>query len=170
MGNKIYKEALVKFILENIDFQKYDNIFENSALFIVPSSNLERNLNSKYYSLLNFINLDNLDKHDLDIINNKNQIDAEVIEIVRRTYKRVLKRGNFGYTMYNPPMPSHRVINGSLVLEMVAGKSNCNYSDEDYAELIKKQRQFINSTNKQLEKEIENKFDIPCKIFFDKRI
>lgn len=170
MNKKIYMDGLIQLLEENINFEQYDKLLDSSNLFVVPSTCIKKNLNSNYYSLLNFINLEKIDNVYIEKLNSKVSVDEEVINIVKSTYKEVLKKGDSEYIMYAPPIPDHRVPNGSIVLELVIGKSNCNYDVDRYLELIKKQREYIEKINNDIKKIIEEKMGIPCVIFFDKRM
>lgn len=165
---KFYMEAFILYLKENIDFSYYDNKFSNSNLYFGKSLTIINNLKSDFYNLKNSLYLDNLEDEYKNIINSKDTIDEEIIDVVSKTYKKVIEKPNVKYVMYNPPMPEHNVENGSLVLEFSYGKNTKRMDDNEYVEFVKKQRQFINDVNEELKKEIYNKLGIKCFIFVKK--
>lgn len=169
-AKEIYKQGFIKYIDEIIDFNKYDLMIENSLLYFGQAKSHKENIKSKYYSLLNDFYVEKLSEEHKIILEKKEQIDEETINIVKSTYKEVLKKGEYENIMYNPPLPEHHVKNGSLVLEFVYGKNVQTFSKEEYAELVKKQRNLIEEVNNELKKEISEKLNISVVVFVEKRI
>lgn len=173
MNNKIYdlyKKGLEIYLDKVIDFSIYDEKVKNSNLYFSESNSINKNLSSKFYGLLNEIYIENLNEDYIKIIENKNIVDEELLDIVSKTYKEVLTKKGVKNIMYNPPMPSHFVLNGSLVLEFVYGKNSAKFREEDYAKLVKLQRDFINKMNNEICLEIETKLNIKCTVFVEKRV
>lgn len=166
----IYKLGFIKYLEENIDLKRYCEIINNSGLYFGVSTMFKSNIKSDYYNLLNDFYIDNLSDDNKNKLASKDTVDDEVLLIVKETYKEVLKKGNSNYIMYNPPLPEHSVINGSIVLEFVYGKNSQKLSNDEYIELVKKQRKFIKEINNSLIKELSEKFNIPVNIFVEKRI
>ena len=154
-----YIEKFIEYLNQKIDFSIYDKKFEESNLYINPVKN-QKNMNSKYYTLLNIFYVDKLDSNS--------NVD---ISFVEQTYKSALiKDGNVKSVMYNPPSISRVVENGNLVLEFSYGKTNKNFNKDEYTALVQKQREFIDKVNLELEKNIENKLNIKCNIFVEKTL
>ncbi len=167
---EIYKLGFIKYLNDIIDFKKYDNWIENSNLLFGISKSHENNVSSNYYSLLNDFYIEKLSEEDKKILSDKKTIDEEVVTIVKKTYKEVLKKSDYNTIMYNPPLPEHSVKNGSIVFEFVYGKNIKKINDDNYAQLIKKQREFIKMINAKLIKEIYEKIDSDSNIFVEKRV
>ena len=165
-----YKQGFISYLHSIIDIKKYDDIVNHSELYFGQSNSVFRNIESNYYSLINDFYIDNLSEEHKQILNSKNTIDDEVLLIVKDTFKDVLKKGNSEYVMYNPPIPEHRVLNGSLVLEFVYGKNSQKLSNDEYIDLVKKQRDFIKKINESLIKELSETLNIPVYIFVEKRL
>ncbi len=114
--------------------------------------------------------MDKLPDNYKEIIFNKELVDNDIVDIVKKTYKEVLKKGETETVMYNPPIPKHSVKNGSIVFEFVYGKNSKKLNEDEYVDNMKKQREFIVKINNMLIKEIEEIMEVPCSIFVEKRM
>ena len=155
---KRYGEIFYKYLDEVIDFKKYDEMIDNSSLYFGESNDIDHNISTKYFTVLNRFYIDELLEKDINL------------DLVKSSYVDVLKKGNDENIMYNPPMPEHIVKNGSLVLEFVYGKNTVSLSGDEYVEHIKKQREFINKMIEVIKKDIKEKLGLECSIFVSKRI
>lgn len=169
-AKKIYKEAFCQLFNENIDIVSFNEKIENANLYFGPSNDINCNINSKYFSILNNFYFNNFSSEDIQKLENKKEIDNEVFDLVARTYKECLKKNGVSGIMYNPPRPEHYVVNGSLVLEFVYGKNTKQISDDKYLDLYRKQKDFINLIVEEIKKEVEEKLGINCEIFISKRV
>lgn len=167
---KIYKEAFCQFLNKNIDISSFDKKIEEANLYFGTSNDILCNINSKYFSLLNKFYFSKLSEEDLVTLRNKKEIDDEVLEVVKRTYKECLKKEGVSGVMYNPPLPKHYVDNGSLVLEFVYGKNTKKFSDDEYIEIYRQQKIFIDNMIKEIKKEVAEKLGINCEVFISKRV
>lgn len=166
---KLYKKGFIKYLESVIDFSAYDKMVYDANLYFNYCSNIEKNISSEYYILLNDFYIDKISDSDKNIISSKEDIDDELIDIVKRTYKEVLKKGEYNYIMYSPALPEHNVVNGSLVFKFCFGKDTVSLGEE-YIELYQKQRDFINNLNDRLIKEVSSKLNINCSVFVEKRL
>ena len=164
-----YKEIFLKYLINKIDFRKYDEEIDNSNLFFGTSRSFVSNINSKYFNLINTFYVDKLSESDINIISNYED-DETAFSVIERTYKEVLKKGDSDMIMYNPPVPEHNVKNGSIVFEFVYGKNIKKFSDEEFIQVLSSQRIFINNLVTRIENEIESFMGITCSIFVEKRI
>lgn len=167
---ELYIKYFINYINEKVDFSKYESMIEKSNLFFSPSNSIDKNMKSNYYSLLNQFYFDKLDDKDKEILLSKDVTSSDIKRIIEKSYKEVLKKGDMEYVMYNPPIPNHRVKNGSLVFEFVYGKNREKLNDEQYTVNMIKQREFISKINELLKRDIEEKIGIPCEIFVEKRV
>ncbi|MBR2840519.1 MAG: hypothetical protein IKF01_01460 [Bacilli bacterium] len=167
---ELYIKYFINYINEKVDFSKYESMIEKSNLFFSPSNSIDKNMKSNYYSLLNQFYFDKLDDKDKEILLSKDVTSSDIKRIIEKSYKEVLKKGDMEYVMYNPPIPNHRVKNGSLVFEFVYGKNSEKLNDEQYTANMIKQREFISKTNELLKRDIEEKIGISCEIFVEKRV
>ncbi len=159
-----YRKCFGKYLVNIIDFSYYDQLIDNSGLYFGESNNIDKNINSKYFSMITKFFVENMSDEDITLLEND---DLGVIE---RTFRNVIKKKNSTNIMYDPPMPEHYVSNGSLVFEFVYGKNTAKVPDDYYAELITKQKKVINDTCNRLKKEIEDKFGLNCVVFVSKRV
>ena len=169
-AKKLYKEAFYQFFNKMIDIVSYDNKVENACLYFGPSNDINCNINSNYFSILNNFYFSKFSSEDINKLENKKEIDNEVLELVARTYIECIKKDGVSGIMYNPPKPEHYVVNGSLVLEFVYGKNTKKISDDEYMDIYRKQKDFINSMVEELKKEVTEKLGINCEIFISKRV
>ncbi|MBQ3297313.1 MAG: hypothetical protein IJG97_00760 [Bacilli bacterium] len=169
-AKKIYKEAFCQFLNKNIDVGSFDEKIERANLCFGPSNDINCNINSKYFSLLNDFNFNKFSDQDLIILENKESVDNEVLEMVERTYKESLKKDNVSGVMYKTSLPKHYVKNGSLVLEFIYGKNIKKLSDEEYMEIYNQQQVFINNIVEEFKKEVSEKIGLNCEIFVSKRV
>lgn len=160
-----YKKAFINYFNKQININKYDEIIKKENLLINQSNKFNSNINSIYYNLVNNFYVDKLNENDKNTIINSNNND-EITNLIKRTYINVLKDNNIDYTVYS----NNKVKNGTLVLLFTYGKNNINLDDEEYLELSKKQREFIIKTNEELKKEINEKLNLKCEIFIEKRL
>ena len=165
----IYIEGFKYFFNSIINLKKYDEKIDNSNLYFGKTKSININFNSNYYSLLNKFNVSKLTEEEQNIIINKKSIDEELIEIVKNTYKNILKSDNGDANIYGTP-PSLISKNGNIDFEFVTGKNIQKFEGEEFIQLSKKQHEFISNINEMLKEEIKEKLNIECTIFVDKRV
>ena len=161
-----YKNTFINYFNKQININKYDEIIKNENLLINPTDNYNSNINSIYYKFINNFYIEKLNDKDKEIILQKENIDEELYSIVKRTYIDILKNNNADKNLY---YPNYIVQNGSLVLIFSYGKTNKELNDEEYYELSKKQKEFIKKINTELKLEVQEKLNINCEIFIEKR-
>lgn len=161
---EVYENEFIDFLNRNIDFKKYDDMIENANLLFAPSTSFKKNIESKYFRNINKMFVDKLPNDYKEIIKN------DVTNVVEETYKDVLKKGDLETVMYNPPLPEHRVKNGSIVFEFLYGKNIKTLNDDEYVQNMIKQREFIDKVSELLKKEVEEKLNVSCAIFIEKRV
>lgn len=169
-AQNLYKEAFYKFIDQTFNTSFFDSKIENANLYFGPSNDMKNNIGSKYLSVLNNFYFSSLSNEELITLENKNKVDNEVLNIIANTYKKSIRKDGVSGIMYNPPLPEHYVENGSLVLEFVYGKNTTKVKEEEYIELYKAQKAFIDTIIKDIKEEVSNKLGINCEIFVDKRV
>lgn len=159
-----YAQNFYKYLDNIIDFHKYDEKINNSGLYFGKSNDVKHNILSDFLSILNNFYVEKLSEED------KEKLNINDIEVIKKTYIDILKKGNDKMIMYNPPMPEHAVKNGTLVLEFVYGKNTSIIPEEQYSLLIRKQKEFIKNISEEIKNEIKEKLGLNCEIFINKRI
>lgn len=169
-AQRIYREAFYKFLDQTFNTSFLDSRVENANLLFGPSNDINNNIGSKYFSVLNDFYFSSLTNEELITLENKRVVDAEVIGIVENTYKNSIRKDGVSGMMYEPPRPEHYVENGSLVLEFVYGKNIKKVPNTEYIKLYRDQKDFINSMIEDIKQDVENRLGINCEIFVDKRV
>ena len=125
-------------------------------------------LQTDYFSILNPFYIEKLSQEDINWLKEKKVADQEVLQLIERTYKNILKKEGVETVMYNPPLKEHAVSNGTLVLELRYGKNIRNLTGKDYVENMEKQRAFLEELTEQLEERIEEVLGMKGKISIEK--
>ena len=179
-----YKYLLEYYLNSVIDFSKYENKITTSDLYIGKTNKyheLNVFLKLDYLFLMNNLFVEKLDKTDIDIILskfNKDNIEPELIDIIKRTFKEVIKdnyfKGEYTDKIYNvcygPVVPFNFVDNNSLVFRFYYGRNLISLEGDKLLELDEKQISFINEQINLFKKEIIDKLDVNCEILIKKDI
>lgn len=165
---KIYKEG-VNYLLDNIiNFSNLSNAIDKSECHFAPSKTFKEygylSTSSPYFYLLNTFYLENLSNDDLEILNNKEKIDEDAINIIKRTLKDVITKKDVKSITYFNPTPETIIKNGTLVFIFVYGKNSKSLSDDLYTSNVKKQKEFIKLLKENFENGIKSSLDIECKL------
>ena len=165
---KIYKEG-VNYLLDNIiNFSNLSNAIGKSECYFAPSKTFKEygylSTSSPYFYLLNTFYLENLSNDDLEILKNKEKIDEDAINIVKRTLKDVITKKDVKSIAYFNPTPETIIKNGTLVFIFVYGKNSKSLSDDLYTSNVKKQKEFIKLLKENFESGIKSSLDIECKL------
>lgn len=165
---KIYKEG-VNYLLDNIiNFSNLSNAIDKSECYFTPSKTFKEygylSTSSPYFYLLNTFYLENLSNDYLEILNNKEKIDEEAIDIVKRTLKDVITKKDVKSITYFNPTPETIIKNGTLVFVFAYGKNSKSLSDDLYTSNVKKQKEFIKLLKENFESGIKSSLDIECKL------
>lgn len=168
-----YKNAFEKLIDEEFHLYEVDKKLENANLLFAPSNITLKYSNSiiksKYIRCLNYFYVEELNQADIETIKNSQDLSDEILDIVRRTYQKVITKKGAKTICYNPPTPERIIENGSLVLELSYGKNTQKVPDKEYIDLLKKQKEVIKKVTEAIEKEVLEKWSIPCKVLVEKR-
>ena len=108
--------------------------------------------------------------NELEILKNYEGLSEQIMDIVRKTYKKVLTKRNSKTISYDPPTLERIIKNGTLVFELSYGKNRSKVSDTEYLILIRKQKELLTNIIQDLEKAVLDKWDIPCKVLIEKRV
>lgn len=169
-----YKRAFEKMMNEELYLYKIDNTLEQAQLLFLPSTITLKDKNtqiqSNYIRCLNQFYVEELEMNELEILKNYEDLSEQIMDIVRKTYKTVLTKRNSKTISYNPPSPERIIKNGTVVFELSYGKNQCKVSDTEYLILIRKQKELLTNVIQNLEKEVLDKWDIPCKVLIEKRV
>lgn len=94
----MYRCGFEELINEKINLKLYDQKLENSKLFLdLPKwQTRERKNNSvlqtDYFSILNPFYIEKLSQEDINWLKEKKVADQEVLQLIERTYKDILKK------------------------------------------------------------------------------
>lgn len=180
---KDYKYLLEYYLSTIIDFSKYEDMIINGNLYIgknIKYSESNEYLKLNYLFLVNNLFVEKLDETDLDLLKNfnKDNISSQLIDLVKRTYKNVIKDNYFKgeYTdqvysvCYGPNVPYNYVKNDSLVFRFIYGKNLIETGDDKFIELDKKQTSFINDVVNRFKEEVYNKTGLVTEVLIMKDI
>ena len=165
----LYKKTFIYMLDNSVNLKNYDALLDNSKLYFGRSKSFNKNCSSDYICVLNDFYIDKLSDADKNIILNKNSIDNDMINIVRRTYKDVLTAAKGSNIIYGNP-PSLVANNGDLALQIVTGKNVATVKEEEYIKLVQLQDKFLLELIEKVKKEVKEKMLIECSIFLDKRV
>ena len=183
---KEYKYIFEYYLSSIIDFNKYEKEIDNSNLYIGIGKNLKFKMLNEYMNLDYFFFISNLFveklcKNDIELLLakfNKNNISDELVEMVKRTYKDVIKNNFFKgeYTdkvykvCYGPIVPINFVDNDALVFKLYYGKNLINLEKSEFIALHQKQLVFLNEITKRIIDEIKEKIGVKCAFLLEKDI
>ena len=174
-----YKYLFEYFLSSIVDFKKYEDNINNANINIIKSNECQGSnefLNLDYLRLVNNLYIEKLEKKDIDLILknfDKNSITNDFLDIVKRTYREVIKDNYFKgeYTnqaykvCYGNIIPSNFVDNDSLVFIFYYSSNPINCSNKnDFIKLKKEQINYIKSEMDLLKKEIIDKLNIKVEI------
>jgi len=179
---KDYKYLLEYYINTLIDLKSFEDKIDNSNLFIGKNTKykkLNEYLDLNYFFLINNIFIEKLDESDIKLLKenfNKENISNELINMVKKTYKEVIKdnyfrdeySSNIYKVCYGPVVPINFVDNDSLVFRLIYGKNLKEELDTNkFIELHKKQLSFLENIKKELIDDLK-KLDIKCEVLLEK--
>ena len=183
---KEYKYIFEYYLSSIIDFNKYEKEIDNSNLYIGIGKNLKFKMLNEYMNLDYFFFISNLFveklcKNDIELLLakfNKNNISDELVEMVKRTYKDVIKNNFFKgeYTdkvykvCYGPIVPINFVDNDALVFKLYYGKNLINLEKSEFIALHQKQLVFLNEITKRIIDEIKERIGVKCAFLLEKDI
>ena len=178
-----YKYLLEYYLNSSIDFKKYEKEIDDSNLFIGKTDKyreLNEFLKLDYLYLISDLYIEKLDKTDLDKLSqlDRNNIDDNLLEIVKKTYKEVILNNYLEgkYTdkpykvCYGAATPTNFVNNDSLVFSFYYGRNILRFVGKELIKLDQKQREFIEKEMELLKKEIFDKLNVNCEILIKKDI
>lgn len=179
----LYQKALDYYILNNSSIKKYDDMISNSELdfgLIDEKHKHIHHINSyldlKYIYVRNFLFIEKLNMQQLSYIYNKIlindlNIDNQLIEIVKNTYKDVIndnyKHGEYKQnttTCYGSVIPDNIVASNSLVFCIHYGKNNIKLEKEDFLNNYKEKRTFLDNLKQDMEMNLSKELNINVKI------
>ncbi len=180
----IYKQLLENYILTKIDLRKYDSLIKDSNLdFGIPhpkETDLTNNLNLNYIYLINRLFVEKLNGTDLNILKKYLANDLKdtslLNSVIERTYKDVIKDNyldgeykDSNYKVcYGIASPNNFVDNDALVFKIFYSKNTNKYTDEEFLNNLEKKKEFLNTIEENLIKEIKEKLNINCNIIIEK--
>ena len=180
----LYMNYFLKFLIKKINLQEYDNLLKvNNPVFIPLKDNMDiyqlisKNL-LEYFYIRNNIYLSRLNSVELEylrnkILNNDLIFDENTFNFIDLTYKRLIFEvinddpNIKGKINYGPNLESdlYYAPNNGLVLGIRYDEFNLGGMNEEEWFLNRiNQKEYIKKVIIQIENEVENKLNIPCKI------
>ncbi len=181
---KKYKYLLEYYLHNKINFKKYEDLIDNSNLFIGKNAkyrSLNEYLNLNYLFLINNLFVEKLSIEDINLILtkfNKDVVDDELINLVERTFKDVIydnyMKGEYQSDIYKVCygafIPSNFVDNDALVFKIYYGKNLIDLSGQEFVDLHKKQLEFFTDIINQIKEEVKNTLNVNCEVLLEKDI
>ena len=180
----LYMNYFLKFLIKKINLQEYDNLLKvNNPVFIPLKDNMDiyqlisKNL-LEYFYIRNNIYLSRLNNVELEylrnkILNNDLIFDENTFNFIDLTYKRLIFEvinddpNIKGKINYGPNLESdlYYAPNNGLILGIRYDEFNLGGMNEEEWFLNRiNQKEYIKKVIIQIENEVENKLNIPCKI------
>lgn len=179
----LYQKVLDYYILNNSSIKKYDDMISNSGLDFGLIDEKHKHihhinsyLNLKYIYVRNFLFIEKLNMQQLSYIYNKIlindlNIDNQLIEIVKNTYKDVIndnyKHGEYKQNTtacYGSVIPDNIVASNSLVFCIHYGKNNIKLEKEAFLNNYKEKRTFLDNLKQDMEINLSKELNINVKI------
>lgn len=170
-----YRFSLEQYLNKIINFSALDIEIENIKLHFSPSNKAkeyfkESKLSSKYFFCLNQFYIEKLSIEDIKILERENSVNDEVIEVIQRTLKDIISKEGVTNITYGYASPKRIVKNGTLVLEMILGKTDYNVPAKFFLENKRKQDIFINNITNDIKVKIKKVLDIDVQILISRSV
>ncbi len=179
---KKYHYLLECFLSKEINFKKYELEIDNSNLYIGKNrkyKTLNEYLDLDYIFLISHLFVEKLSLEDINMLIekfDKDNMQEELIEMVKRTYKDIIKDNYLDkkYTddvykvCYGYFVPTNFVDNDSLVFKIYYGKNLKEFNDKEFFDIHEKQLSFLNEIANKIIKEMKDKLDIKCEFLLEK--
>lgn len=177
--SKNYKYIFEYYLSRKINLNEYDLEISNSNLYfglIKEKLNINVYLKTNYLFLLNHFYVEKLDIGDIEKIYNFSGINNEVLNIVERTYKDVIKDNylNGEYTnlkykvSYGLAVPINMADNVDLVFKIYYGKNPSIVPDDEFMINLNKKNEFLDKLSNKLMNEVKEKLDLNCTVLREK--
>lgn len=192
--NYIYIENLYKYLFEcylltKVNIKKYDDEILNSNLYFgIPHPTKEQLINGlneyfkfNYIYVLNNFFIEKLSIDDLNKLKEALKVPnlkptKELLEIVSRTYKEVIKNNytSNGYSeqkyqvCYGYMHPGNFADNDALVLKIFYSKNSKELNNDEFIKNLKEKKVFLNNLIERIITDINNKLDINIRIIEEK--
>ena len=170
---KIYKKYFYYYLSSILNINEYDNEIDNSNLLFNISTTYYNECNSmfntKYIRCLNKVFVNRLNDVDKQMLLSDND-DSLKVEIIRRTFKDIIKQENVNYIMYDYDIPERIIENGFLVFEIDYGKNKKELNNEEYKDIKSKQKELLNQIKLKIEDNCLKSIGVECKVLIQKVI
>ena len=179
----LYQMGLDYYLLKNTSIKSFDEKIVNSGLdFGLIDSKMKNIHHNASYLGLNYIyvrnflfieklNIEYINYINSKIVNNNGELDANIVEIVKNTYKDIIN-DNYKHneykekttTCYGSVIPSNIVDSDTLVLCIHYGKNTNKLDDKAFMDNYKKKREFLNSIIEEMQNSLSNELGIKVKV------
>lgn len=178
---RIYKKVFEEYISDILSLKKYDELITNNELKfgMCPEERKDyyqksSTLNLNYFYIKNNIHIEKLELEDLDTIDFNSDNEEVILEIVKRTYKDIIKidtlnnrkvEGRFKtqfFEYFNTP--NTMFYNDVLILVIKEGPANNGLSGEEFRKNFALKHQYIDKLIQEMNDEFKNKLDCEIEI------
>ena len=181
-----YKYLFEKYLLTKVDLKKYYNMINESDLEFKPSINLvnptlndlNEYFNFNYIYLMNNFFIEKLSMEDINLLKvamDNNTASKEVLEVIEKTYKDVIKNNFIGnkysddtYSIiYGKSTLDNSAPNDSIIFKIFYSVIDKNEDKDTFISRYTSIIEFMNNLKKDLKDEVESKLNINCTILLE---
>ena len=172
MIEETYKKYFYYCLNQILKIKELDDKISNSNLYFGVSNmytkDCESMFNTKFIRCLNKLYVDKLSEEEKNMLLNGSE--EEKIEVIRKTYKKVIEKDKVKYITYEFTIPERIIKNPSIVLEIVYGKNTKKFDTDGYIENMHKQEKLIKEIIEKLEEEIKEKLGVLGKVVIQRAV
>lgn len=181
-----YKYLFEKYLLTKVDLKKYYNMINESDLEFKPSINLvnptlndlNEYFNFNYIYLMNNFFIEKLSMEDINLLKvamDNNTASKEVLEVIEKTYKDVIKNNFIGnkysddtYSIiYGKSTLDNSAPNDSIIFKIFYSVIDKNEDKDTFISRYTSIIEFMNNLKKDLKEEVESKLNINCTVLLE---
>ena len=169
---RIYREGLYQVLAHYFDLLQCDKVVEEIHLDfgVVPEERknpYQKVSPSKYFYIRNFLFIEKLEKEDIDLLKEKDEVDDTVLEVVKKTYPEIIRdnyrRGVYEdatTTCYGAMIPKNIIDSKNLVIAFHCGKNENIVRGKEFMENLKAQKFFIQEFSRTFERKLIGKLPV----------
>lgn len=181
-----YKYLLEYYISTKIDFNKYEKMIKESNLFIGINDKykvINNYLKLDYFFVFNRLFVEKLDVNDINLllILNKDNIDSNLLNMIERTYKDIIKdnynhinksyvdsvfKVNYGNDLCLDDFTD----NDSIVIKLIYGKNTKDFDTNEFIEINKKQIDFLKNIASAVKTDFKDYMGVKCDVIIKKEM
>ncbi len=168
----LYRKGLYQVLSHYFDLLQCDKVVEQIHLDfgVVPEERqnpYQKVSPSKYFYIRNFLFIEKLEKEDIDLLKEKEEVDDSVLEVVKKTYPEIIRdnyrRGVYeetSTTCYGAMIPKNIIDSRNLVIVFHCGKNENIVRGKEFIENLKAQKFFIQEFSRTFERKLVGKLPV----------